>query len=73
MGKKVKQANLLTSPKVLGLDVSTKTIGFALFDIVVNIILSPIASPFAEDQSKMVQGWRQPNNHRIHAKGVHAG
>jgi RNase H-fold protein (predicted Holliday junction resolvase) len=33
MGKKVKQANLLTSPKVLGLDVSTKTIGFALFDI----------------------------------------
>ena len=33
MGKRVKQANLLTSPKVLGLDVSTKTIGFALFDI----------------------------------------
>ena len=33
MGKRVKQVNLLTSPKVLGLDVSTKTIGFALFEI----------------------------------------
>jgi RNase H-fold protein (predicted Holliday junction resolvase) len=52
MGKK---HDLKNSPKVLGLDVSTKTIGFALFDIQSRNLLelthfSPVIKPQPEDK-----------------------
>jgi hypothetical protein len=55
--KKVKKGNLLNSPKVIGLDVSTKTIGFALFDIQTEELLelthiSPTPKPKEENKIK---------------------
>ena len=60
MGKKVKQANLLTSPKVLGLDVSTRTIGWALFDIKTKELLelthiSPRPKNKSTEENKMLE------------------
>jgi RNase H-fold protein (predicted Holliday junction resolvase) len=53
--KKPKQGILLNSPKVLGLDVSTKTIGFALFDLQSQELLelthiSPVPKPKTENK-----------------------
>lgn len=53
--KKIKQGDLVNSPKVLGLDVSTKTIGFALFDIQTRELLelthvSPLPKPTKENK-----------------------
>jgi RNase H-fold protein (predicted Holliday junction resolvase) len=53
--KKLKQGILLNSPKVLGLDVSTKTIGFALFDLQSQELLelthiSPVPKPKTENK-----------------------
>lgn len=53
--KRIKQKTLLTSPKVLGLDVSTKTIGFALFDLQSQELLelthvSPMPKPKVENK-----------------------
>ena len=53
--KRIKQKTLLTSPKVLGLDVSTKTIGFALFDLQSQELLelthvSPVPKPKVENK-----------------------
>jgi hypothetical protein len=49
--------NLKESPKVLGLDISTKTIGWALFDIQTQQLLelthiSPVPKPKEEDKMK---------------------
>ena len=53
--KRFKQGALLNSPKVLGLDVSTKTIGFALFDLQSQELLelthiSPVPKPKSENK-----------------------
>ena len=53
--KKNKKGILLNSPKVLGLDVSTKTIGFALFDLQSQELLelthvSPIPKPKTDNK-----------------------
>jgi hypothetical protein len=55
MLKKNKKGILLNSPKVLGLDVSTKTIGFALFDLQSQELLelthvSPIPKPKTDNK-----------------------
>ena len=47
--------NLKTSPKVLGLDISTKTVGWSLFDITTQRLLelthfSPIIKPVPENK-----------------------
>jgi len=49
--------NLKESPKVLGLDISTKTIGWALFDITTKELLelthiSPVPKPKEENKIK---------------------
>jgi hypothetical protein len=55
MLKKNKKGILINSPKVLGLDVSTKTIGFALFDLQSQELLelthvSPIPKPKTDNK-----------------------
>ena len=52
--------SLKESPKVLGLDVSTRTIGWALFDIQTQQLLelthiSPVPKPKEEDKMKKLE------------------
>ena len=59
---------LKESPKVLGLDVSTKTIGWALFDIQSQELLelthiSPVPKPKEENKIKS----RKSKNHAIYS------
>ena len=55
------QNDLKNSPKVLGLDISTKTIGWSLFDINTRRLLelthfSPVVKPQPEDKIEELLG-----------------